>query len=575
MSSLSLTGNSYAHLLTNAKSTGMYICKNSGTGEREVFQIKKGFIPQSFRELILDGYRVLKDLQKKPDEARKVVDVLKLKCDRKKAKSAKEKLLIRVVMLICDCLRNLVGGLGFKSSVKLAENLIAKLEKCAGPAPAPIKLELPLPSQPPSQQSSAPSSPKRAFALPKPKNPQEAPSDPRLKRVKDSSPLISAAPDLEVPRETKPKPKPVNKPKPVLTPPSKQSKPSPLRRSQSTALPQPVVPQTPATPTKLPKWDPPTPEQRDPGTKHIKKPKVIPNLFATGKQMETYKESLAKRKENLENGKDEDDSLRLVKQTIVMTIKSAAIEMDPKTKMPKDELSVESLIHEMTDKKTIDLNDSVAGYVIVDTFQMTDNDHLAEALAEWLSLSKQTTFHMTLLSRCFDVFIKKSIALEVYSKDALMTLLKIYVDKKWQFKTTDDLNLLNNVIATVICAYTSKNQATLEKITQVMIDRPEFDFSTFVKCVSAFKYRIDELSTRAKKRVDDLEYGVLRKLLERFKNTPEWHSLLKPDNPTVNSNLDFALAQYKAVKALNSMTSEKLKKEFLNFIVQKSKDLGL
>ena len=75
--------------------------------------------------------------------------------------------------------------------------------------------------------------------------------------------------------------------------------------------------------------------------------------------------------------------------------------------------------------------------------------------------------------------------------------------------------------------------------------------------------------------MDDLEYGVLRKLLERFKNTPEWHSLLKPDNPTVNSNLDFALAQYKAVKALNSMTSEKLKKEFINFIVQKSKDLGL
>ena len=139
MSTPPLTASNYTLLLIQSKSDGVCICKNNETNEQKAFNVKKGFVPQSLRDVILDGYNVLTDLKSNPKEARTVIDILKLKCEMKEAKNQLDSAFMRVVKLVCDCVRNFFSGYGLRSTLGLADNLITELETVAAPPEQPIQ----------------------------------------------------------------------------------------------------------------------------------------------------------------------------------------------------------------------------------------------------------------------------------------------------------------------------------------------------------------------------------------------------------------------------------------------------
>jgi hypothetical protein len=190
-------------------------------------------------------------------------------------------------------------------------------------------------------------------------------------------------------------------------------------------------------------------------------------------------------------------------------------------------------------------------------------------------LNNQDTFDTPLLCRCFEVFVNKSHSGDKFSQHALLTLLKIYIDKEWQFQDPRERNVLHNVVAPIFLTYNSNVEAWVNKMVFLMIEDQAFDFPTFVKWASVFKYRLDSLSDRAKRTIDDIEYEVLNKLLIRFKTTVEWHAGLNCKSNAMDNSLGFALAQYANHPTFHSKTLEQLKAEFVDFVNQKSKVLEL
>lgn len=130
---MSISGENYTQLLQQT-SQGAYVCQNSN-GEKKVFQVEKGFIPLSFKDIVLDGIAAKNDLMNSPENARKVIDILQPKCNRKaeKENDPNSSKLYNLAVYIYECFVNLFKGLGFKSTQEIAAELIAELTTIASP----------------------------------------------------------------------------------------------------------------------------------------------------------------------------------------------------------------------------------------------------------------------------------------------------------------------------------------------------------------------------------------------------------------------------------------------------------
>ncbi|HEY4831975.1 MAG TPA: hypothetical protein VIH61_05375, partial [Waddliaceae bacterium] len=108
--------------------------------------------------------RVLNELKSGPTDARVVIDILRVKCEEKKAKNQNDSAFIRLVKLVCACVRNLFAGYGLRSTLELADNLIIELERVAASPEKPPQPK----TKPPQPKIEENNQPKQTSANPNP-----------------------------------------------------------------------------------------------------------------------------------------------------------------------------------------------------------------------------------------------------------------------------------------------------------------------------------------------------------------------------------------------------------------------
>ena len=278
----------YVRLLVESRDDDAYICRNKDTDEKAVFHIKKGFFPQTLRQVIQDGYHTKDELLKHPSEARTVADILKAKIDKAKARleSQKHNALVSLIKKICDCLRNYFQGYGFKTTLGIGNELIIELEKIATPKEAaklpPLdkkaeidkdkekqapKLEKdkakhlvpPLPAPKPDAKSEAKAPPAAPPAPPAPKSEAKAPPP---------APAPAPAPKPEA-KAPPPAPASAPAPKPEAKAPPPAPAPAPAPKPEAKAPPPPAQAPAPKPKAKAPPPPPapapaPKPEAKAP-----------------------------------------------------------------------------------------------------------------------------------------------------------------------------------------------------------------------------------------------------------------------------------------------------------------------
>src|SRR5262249_8660083 len=130
-----------------------YLCKKLHSNEYAVLNkqakgFEKGFTPLTFRQIVWFGQNFIKEISHNPNTALITTTELKLMAQKNEAKLKQRNILVRLVLLTCDCARNLLHGSGFKSSIALTAQLSARLTPY-----------LPKPVVPPRTQDPKPRSP--------------------------------------------------------------------------------------------------------------------------------------------------------------------------------------------------------------------------------------------------------------------------------------------------------------------------------------------------------------------------------------------------------------------------------
>lgn len=154
-----------------------YLCRKRKTLDYAVFFTpKKGPFPLpnyerlSFREIVRLGIQFKKELMARPSDAALVSKELLRMSNHREASESKRNFVIRLAHRICDCVRNLFGGLGWKTTAKLARELSHALA-----ASLPKLPYAPLPAA-----AEAPTAAPKAPAEPVPASIQAAPAAPLL-----------------------------------------------------------------------------------------------------------------------------------------------------------------------------------------------------------------------------------------------------------------------------------------------------------------------------------------------------------------------------------------------------------
>lgn len=128
-----------------------YLCQNKKTGNYALFfSLKDGPRPLpnyerlSFRDIVRLGIRFKQELKAQPGDASLVSKELQRMSDHREASQSKRNFLIRLAQKICDCVRNLFGGFGWKTTTGQARQLSKELEanlpkqQLAQPAQLPV-----------------------------------------------------------------------------------------------------------------------------------------------------------------------------------------------------------------------------------------------------------------------------------------------------------------------------------------------------------------------------------------------------------------------------------------------------
>lgn len=624
-----LTANSYTLLLIQSKVEGVHICKNDETSEQKAFKIKKGFVPQSLRDVILDGYTVLNDLKNNPKDARTVIDILKMKCEKKEAKNQLDSAFMKVIKLICDYVRNLFTGYGLHSTLGLADNLISELESVAvasedSSQPKPLKIDqLNQPSMNPNQGISlqALTEKKIKEALDSySKNPLNCPDE--FKEIIFNN-VVRIFPDptssledlIKNTAELEPK---INLSTPICSQvvldmfnvgnsdgrdkalaewlshqstldrgllnkciehfKNKPKNNDALKRllqisiernwdDDGTASQLIGTPSEPTTPIKTPRASPSSPKNEEP----IAVPTTPKKSPKVTERYQPKQGELKKEPPKLEG---------LISNKISFNLKNTLTEYrkNPSECDPKIKFSLFRNIKKISSINPCSTMEGLIGHLqgLSDCIDLAD-PKCAQVVLDTVEfcgtgdlpddLAEWLYQNKTFNSKLLIDCLKVIIR---KNKDISISLLKklllMYRGKKdWNDET------LSTAIALLFMRNPNFEENNLENLIKQIINDESLSFITFLKWVAVFKYKEDDFIAEEGKNLS-FHYPIVNDLIQRSAKE-NWSLQIDFNNKEQINALEFVLGYYKGHEKLGAMTPENLLKEMLHYIEMKEKAL--
>lgn len=208
-------------------------------------------------------------------------------------------------------------------------------------------------------------------------------------------------------------------------------------------------------------------------------------------------------------------------------------------------ISVVQLMEYVSGLATYDLRNPMCGRVVGDTLKEC-NIETSNQLCEWLMTDP--TFNPDLLVQCLSILIDKEALRKVVSHFAIENFLKIFAFNSWNQCIEVNHPIIIN--AMVVLLRNDPNNDRIGVLLDWMIRQPEFSFNSFVKLVRVFKDKEEFFSQKR------LFYPACDKLLERFKQTPEWPQRLFVDESYKDVRKD--MAGYFHSKGIFASEEEKL-----------------